>query len=109
MLSIDVNNKIKMVRGDTAVIEISLDNHTLVKGDQVKFTVKQSMSAQEPSILKVITEFTENGTAMIVLLEEDTMNLVAADYLYEIEVRLKDGTIDTIITATQFKLIADLG
>ena len=109
MLSIDINNKIKMVRGDTACIEITLDNHKLVPGDQVKFTVKQSMTAQEPSIMKTVTEFTENGTAMIVLLEEDTMNLVAADYLYEIEVRLADGTIDTIITATQFKLIADLG
>ena len=109
MLSIDVNNKIKMVRGDTACIEISLDNHTLVKGDQVKFTVKKSMTSEEVSIQKIITEFTDEGTAMLRLLEEDTKDLDAGDYLYEIEVRLIDGTIDTIINAVQFKIVADLG
>ena len=109
MLAIDVNNKIRMVRGDTACIEFALDNHTLVEGDKVKFTVKQSYAQEEPSIIKEITTFTENGTALIVLKEEDTKGLEAGDYLYELEVRLADGTIDTIITAVQFKLIADLG
>ena len=109
MLSIDVNNKVRMVRGDTACIEFAVDNYQLQPGDQVKFTVRPNMSRDvEPTILKVITEFTENGTALIVLGEEDTMNLDASSYLYEIEVRLSDGTIDTVITATQFTLIADL-
>ena len=109
MLAIDVNNKIKIVRGDTGCIEFTVQNYSLSKGDKVKFTVKASMTATEPAILKEITEFTENGTALIVLNEEDTNSLAAGDYLYEIEVRLRDGSVDTVITATQFKIIADLG
>ena len=107
MLAIDVNNKIRMVRGDTACIEFALDNYKLSPGDQVKFTVKTSVSAEEPSILKIITEF-EDGKAIIKLEENDTKHLEAIEYLYEIEVRIGEEIVDTVITATQFKLIADL-
>lgn len=107
MLAIDVNNKIRMVRGDTACIEFAVNDYYLSPGDQVKFTVKTSVNAEEPSILKIITEF-EDGKAIIKLEENDTKHLEAIEYLYEIEVRIGEEIVDTVITATQFKLIADL-
>ena len=107
MFIIDEKNKITIVKGDTAIITLSLDDYNLSLGDQVKFTVKKSANAKEPVITKVVTEFVE-GKAIIELLEEDT-TINAGDYLYEIEVRLANGTVDTVIQATKFKVIADLG
>ena len=108
MFSIDDKNKITIVRGDTAMLTLSLTGYLLSEGDQVKLTVKRSANDAKALITKVVTEFTE-GKAIIALEEADTETLAAGKYLYEIECRLKDGRIDTVITATTFNVIADLG
>ena len=108
MFNIDNKNKITLVRGDTAVFTLALSDYALKSGDQVKLTVKFSASDSRPILSKVVTEF-EDGKAIFQLGEADTMNLDAGDYLYEIECRLSDGRIDTVITATTFTIIADLG
>ena len=108
MFKIDNNNKITLVRGDTAIFTLGLADYSLSEGDQVKLTVKHSVSDSRALISKTITEFTD-GKAVFEFLEEDTKGMDAGDYLYEIECRLKDGRIDTVIVATPFTLIADLG
>ena len=108
MFKIDSTNKITMVRGDTAIFTVSLQDYYLSEGDQIKFTVKRSANDSKESISKIVTEFTD-GKAIIELLEEDTKSLSSGSYIYEIECRLKDGRIDTIITGVSFMLIADLG
>lgn len=106
MFTIDEKNKMTIVKGDTAIITLSLSEYTLIQGDQVKFTVKKSANAKDTIISKVVTEFVE-GKAIIALEEGDT-TINAGDYVYEIEVRLANGTVDTVIQATKFKVIADL-
>lgn len=108
MFSIDETNKIKIIRGDTAILILTLNDYSLSQGDQVKLTVKKNIRDSKAAITKVVTEFTE-GKAIISLEEKDTKNLIAGDYVYEIEVRLANGTIDTIIQASKFKVLADLG
>ena len=108
MFNIDSKNKITLVRGDTAVFTLALSDYALKSGDQVKLTVKFSASDSRALISKTITEFTD-GKAVFEFLEEDTKGMEAGDYLYEIECRLSDGRIDTVIIATPFTLIADLG
>ena len=108
MFNIDNTNKITIVRGDTAVITFEIPNYSLTEGDIVTLTVK--FNAQSKVILqKRITEFVD-GKAIIEFKENDTKLIEAGDYLYEIECRLMNGNIvDTVITATKFTIIADLG
>ena len=108
MFSIDETNRIKIIRGDTASLILTIKDYSLSQGDQVKLTVKKNIRDSKAAITKVVTEFVE-GKAIIYLEEKDTKNLIAGDYVYEIEVRLSNGTIDTIIHATQFKILSDLG
>lgn len=108
MFNIDKTNNITMVRGDTALITLSLTGYLFSEGDQVKLTVKHNPSDSKALISKVATEFVE-GKAIIALGEDDTCNLPAGKFLYEIECRLSDGRIDTVITGTTFTLLADLG
>ena len=108
MFLIDEKNRITMVSGDTAIISFGVDVK-LKTGDKVTFTVKKSSKEESPILIqKVIEEFKEDGTAVIVLEESDTANLKAGNYLYEVEVRLGIGIINTVIPATKFKIIADL-
>ena len=108
MFNIDNKNKITLVRGDTAVLTFELSDYALTEGDQVKLTVKYN-STSKTLLTKTITEFT-NGKAIIEFKEKDTQTMDPGDYLYEIECRLMNGTVvDTVITATTFSLIADLG
>ena len=108
MFAIDESNRIKIVRGDTAILILKLNDYQLQAGDQVKLTVKRSVNDKKAVITKTIREFTD-GQAIISIEENDTKNLVAGDYVYEIEVRLSNGTIDTIIQATKLKILSDLG
>ena len=104
MFVIDSSNKIKIVQGDTGVINLKLSNYNLSDGDEVKFavTLKETM----PLVIeKTITSFEEDGSARITLNGEDTLDLNPGNYLYEIQVKTIDGRIDTVITATKFTIM----
>lgn len=114
MFVIENDNKIKMVQGDTGVINLSLENHNLVDGDLVHFAltskkVVQPMSLRDtPSDILVdkrVTAFEADGSARIVFYPYDTLDLVPGNYLYEIEVRTKAGVVDTVIMATKFTVL----
>ena len=116
MFVIDSTNKIRMVQGDTGCIKLKLTNYPLSNGDIVKFAVTSknvvqpavfSLNSASASLLieKTITEFEEDGSAMIVLNGEDTLDLPPGNYLYEIQVNTKDGRIDTVITTTRLTIM----
>ena len=116
MFVIDSTNKIRMVQGDTGCIKLKLTNYPLSNGDAVKFAVTSKNvvqpavfslnSASAPLLIeKTITEFEEDGSAMIVLNGEDTLDLPPGNYLYEIQVNTKDGRIDTVITTTRLTIM----
>ena len=113
MFTIDQTNKIKMVQGDTGSIKLSLSNHTLGPGDEVRFGVTNRNIVQPASdgpaaglvIDKVITEFEEDGSATIFLDGSDTLDLVPGNYLYEIQVKTSDGRIDTVVTTTKLTIL----
>ena len=105
-----------MVQGDTGCIKLKLTNYPLSNGDEVKFAVT-SKNVVQPAVFslksdstpllieKTITEFEEDGSAMIVLNGEDTLDLPPGNYLYEIQVKTKDGRIDTVITTTRLTIM----
>ncbi|HMM32271.1 MAG TPA: hypothetical protein PKB13_10895 [Clostridia bacterium] len=106
MFEID-KNVITMTRGDTGrfsvvVYEPELDPitrkpvvYTPQEGDVITFTVKKHAGA--PIMI------TKNGPD-IVLNPSDTANLANGKYVYDVDITLANGDVNTIITESPFLL-----
>ena len=114
MFKISYDKKITMVQGDTGVIRMRIHNYELSQGDEVRFAI---VNKANPSILlcqhsdkkivleKQVTVFEKDGSARIVIYPYDTEYLQPGKYLYEIQVKTKDGRIDTVVPLASFTLI----
>lgn len=101
-----MKTNLSMIRGDSESIKISLKNQEkesipLVEGDTIYFTVKSSARADKKEIQKIVTEFVD-GSAYIEIAPEDTNELAFKKYRYDIQLTTKDGTVKTIIPASDF-------
>lgn len=94
----------KITQGDTAFFDITISNYEFVEGDILYFTVKKDLDFGQNIIQKKITEFDKN-VAKIVLSTSDT-NIELGDYIYDIQLSLLDGRVDTIISPTNFEIVA---
>ena len=103
IFTIDKKNKITIVRGDTAIFDLTLDNYTFVEGDKVYFTVKNTVYDTLNIIQKVITEFEENKVR-IMLTKEDT-DIDIGMYTYDVQCSLVNGLVDTVIIPATFEVI----
>ena len=114
MFKISYDKKITMVQGDTGVIRMRIHNYELLQGDEVRFAI---VNKANPSILlcqhsdkkivleKQVTVFEKDGSARIIIYPYDTEYLQPGKYLYEIQVKTKDGRIDTVVPLTSFTLM----
>lgn len=103
MFTIDKKNKITIVKGDTAIFDLTVANYTFKTGDKVYFSVKDSVDSEDYLIKKIVTQF-EGSIAKIILSKTDT-NIDAGLYQYDIQVSLVDGTVDTVIPPSNFEVI----
>lgn len=103
MFVIDNKNRMKIVKGDTAIIDITVNNYEFVEGDKIYFTVKTSVDDTENIIQKIVSVFDENK-AKITLCKEET-NIDEGVYLYDIQCSLANGIVDTIIPPTKFEVL----
>lgn len=103
MFQIDKKNNIRIIQGDTAILDLHFDNYTLQKGDCVYLTIKKHLTDSEFAIQKVITAF-ENGGCKIQLTSSDT-NLPCGEYVYDVQCSLMDGRIDTVIGPCYFHIL----
>ena len=99
-------NEINITRGDTALIDFTLDNHEFVTGDVVYFSVKRSAKDTSYIINKEITNFNGN-TATIELLSDDT-RIPKGKYWYDIQCSLADGRVDTVVNKERFIVLEDV-
>ena len=102
MFSIE-GNIINVTKGDTGVINLALDNYKLQEGDKVTLTVKQNINDSVYVLQKIVTEF-EDGTAKIMLSSSDT-NIEPIKYVYDIQVDLADGRVQTVVIPSAFKVL----
>lgn len=114
MFKISYDKKITMVQGDTGVIRMRIHNYELSQGDEVRFAI---VNKANPSILlcqhsdkkivleKQVTAFEKDGSARIIIYPYDTEYLQPGKYLYEIQVKTKDGRIDTVVPLVSFTLM----
>ena len=103
MFEILGSNHMRIVQGDTAIFNLNISDYNFVEGDVVYFTVKKSIKDKEYALQKVVTEFNEN-TAKFKLNKEDT-NIKAGNYIYDIQVSLQDGRVDTIVLPSKFEVL----
>ena len=85
------------------VFGINKAAHVVVDGDIVYFTVKKDINDTNYKFQKVVKEF-EDNVAVIKLSSKDT-NLEAGEYLYDIQLSLKDGRVDTVVSPTLFEVV----
>lgn len=95
------NNVIQIVSGDTAYIKLNVENYELSYGDIIYFTVKNKMTDNNNLFQVKVTEFDEDGCAMIHLTKDKT-SLQKGRYFYDIQLNTKDGEVDTIVMPNVF-------
>ena len=110
-------NSISLTRGDTfrAKVGILLEDGTPYipsAEDSLRFALKHPQlnndgtdyADKNPLILKTIP----TDTMILQLDPADTKSLGFGDYVYDIEITLEDGTVDTFITSAPFKLTEEV-
>ena len=117
MFEIVNDNEIRLTRGDSfeSEIEIYVEGNpwTPASGDTVKFYLKSAAMTvgktaykdAEPLIEKTIP----NATLTLSLLPTDTEEMDFGRYVYDIEITLANGTVDTILNNKNFIILPEVG
>ena len=99
---------ITMTRGDTLSLTISImqggEPYEVQPGDVIRFAMKRTYSDEEPIILKTI----DNDTLSLQLDPEDTKGLAYGSYVYDVEITMEDGTVDTFIAEAKLTLAKEV-
>lgn len=91
---------ITITRGDTLDLKVDIFNpdgsaYAIQEGDVIRFAVKQRYTDREPLLVKEIP----NGTRNLRLEADETklLNAGGVPYVYDIQITMADGTVDTFI------------
>lgn len=105
-----------LTRGDTLYVKVNImkdgEPYAPETGDTVRFALKhKTMTADggeytdaEPILTKVIP----NDTMVLQIDPNDTKTLHFGDYAYDIQITFADGSVDTFITASTFRLTPEV-
>ena len=109
MLSVSKSGEIKLTRGDTARLTVSVtDNdgqpYTVKNDDVLTLTVKQNYEDEVPLIEKVIT-----GDTTFHIEPKDTKGLAFGKYKYDVQVTTSDGDNYTVIDDKTFEIAKEVG
>lgn len=94
---------IELTRADTLQVQVHIldkdgEEYTPKDGDVVRFALKKNYYDGAPLVLKTIP----NDTLVLVLDPQDTAPLKFGNYVYDIEITMADGTVDTFINKGKF-------
>lgn len=90
-----------MTRGDSESILVFCPQNPFAEGDIITFTVRKTVISPK-AIEKVVTEFTEDGKALIGIDPSDTAEMQFGSYLYDIQWTKANGAVTTIIKPAAF-------
>lgn len=108
MLYID-NNAIKLTRGDTAILTVSLKNgmtqepYTVAEGDVLVLTVKQAVRDTMPVLQKRLV-----GSSTFRIDPSDTAQLAFRRYKYDVELTTAAGDVFTVIGPAAFEILSEV-
>lgn len=103
MFNIDEKNRIKITRGDTAFITISVDGYEMAENDKLTFSVKYDAEDTEYLFTKQADE--DN---VIHIEPQDTKNAYFDKYIYDIQLTTTNGDVFTIIEPTTFNITKEV-
>ena len=96
-MTINENNyAIAMTRGDSESLTVKKKNDTWVSGEVITFTVRDGADG-DILLQKAISEFDENGWAIIPIDPADTEDIDFGTYAYDIQYSNANGMVRTII------------
>lgn len=96
-------NAISLVRGDTLVADLNIDNYIPQEGDSFRFAMKRTYNDLEPELIIDIPA----DTLVLRIESEDTKPLQFGQHVYDIQLTRMDGTVDTFIKGT-IKLLEEV-
>lgn len=103
---------LSMIRGDSESITVSCrDSQGAVSfntGDKLYFTIKKNINTKETLMQKIITEFTEDGNAVVEIEHEDTKDMAYGGYMYDMQLTRLNGKVTTIIPPSQFVISGEV-
>ena len=96
-------NKIYITRGDSAeftlgIVDAEGNAYTPAADDILTFTVKADTGTSAHIMQKI---FQDNK---ITILPTDTESLAYGDYVYDVQLKMANGYVDTIITPSLFRV-----
>lgn len=102
---------ITMIRGDTESLTITCKDEDGVlrpfeAGDRVTLTVAFRVGGE--AVLKKTAETFLDGAAVFCIAHEDTNDLQAMAYRYDVQLTTKTGVVKTIIPPSEFRLEGDV-
>jgi uncharacterized protein YfaS (alpha-2-macroglobulin family) len=109
MLSVSKSGEIKLTRGDTARLTVSVTDsdgqpYTVANDDKLTLTVKQNYEDEEALIEKVVT-----GDTTFHIEPKDTKGLAFGKYKYDVQVTTADGENYTVIDDKTFEIAKEVG
>jgi hypothetical protein len=104
MLIVNSDNSIELTRGDTARLTVPIKDdsgavYEMQSTDVLIMTVKNSVNDKEPCFQKIVT-----GSNEIHIKPGDTAELNFGKYVYDVELRISEDDVYTIIEKTTFKI-----
>lgn len=107
MLFIDNGNVIKITRGDTLTLTISMTKdgaeYVPVEGEQIRFALATGYAGQKNYNL-IMTKDIPLDTLTFTLSSAETQALTNQKYNYDIQLTHTDGSVDTFISSQMVML-----
>lgn len=109
MLYVNDNGTIRLTRGDTARLEITIvnsidgDEYQLSAEDSLTLTIKKSVKDAEPLVKKEL-----QGENVFHIKPEDTAELSFRKYFYDVQLTRANGDVYTVIVPTTFEIMKEV-
>lgn len=95
-------NKITLTRGDTAYLQIELQNYKAQEGDVLILTVGED---EHNTLFQTTTSAT---SGMFIIEPEATKEAECGRYLYDIQLNTVDDEIATVVKPTTFRIAKEI-
>lgn len=109
MLYIQHGGKIRLTRGDTAMLKVAITNeitgneYYVAKDDTMVMTVKKNITDTEAIIQKSLI-----GESIFHIEPKDTCSLEFGKYIYDVQLNTADGEVYTIIEPATFEILQEV-
>ena len=100
---------ITLTRGDTFKCEVKIytaegEEYIPAEGDIIRFAMKKTAYDRIPLIKKTIS----HEDMLLEINPEDTQNLDFGTYIYDIQITLEDGTVDTFLADARINIAVEV-